>query len=82
LYFAISLLTEDVNRQSEIMPKSEILSQVIENINTIYSQIKKNEHSPNTDYLFANVDKQSSIEKSLLQMDMLNSVDFSQRTNT
>lgn len=81
LYFAISLLTEDVNRQSEIMPKSEILSQVIENINTIYSQIKKNEHSPNTDYLFANVDKQSSIEKSLLQMDMLNSVD-SQRTNT
>lgn len=80
LYFAISLLTEDVNRQSEIMPNSEVLTQVIENINTIYSQIKKNEHSPNTDYLFANVDTQSSIEKSLLQMDMLNSVDTQRKT--
>jgi hypothetical protein len=75
----VSLLTEDVNRQSEIMPNSDILTQVIENINIIYSQIKKNEHSPNTDYLFANVDKQGSIEKSILQMDMLNSVD-TQRT--
>ena len=42
----------------------------------LYKQIKKNEHSPNTDYLFSNINKQNTIEKSLRQMELINSVDF------
>ena len=79
LYFGVSLLTENINRNSEIMPNNNLLQNVIKNINIIYSQIKKNEHSPNTDYLFSNIDKQNSIEKSLKQMEMVNSIDFTNK---
>ena len=41
----------------------------------IYKQIKKNEESPNAEYLFNNLDTKNNFERSLKQMEMLNSVD-------
>jgi hypothetical protein len=39
-------------------------------------QIKKNEESPNTDYLFANLEKQNTFEKSMKKMELMNSMNF------
>jgi hypothetical protein len=59
------LLTEDTKELVEIVTK---------NIDSVYKQIKTNEHSPNTDYLFNGLDKRSNLEKSLKKLEMLNSV--------
>ena len=47
----------------------------------IYKQIKKNEESPNADYLFNNLDTKNNFERSMRQLDMLNSVDTMNTTN-
>ena len=49
---------------------------VVNKINSIYKQIKKNEKSPNTEYLFANVDKENAFERSMKQMEIINSIDM------
>ena len=80
LYFGVTLLTENVQRNIDVFQSKQVIQNVINNVNMLYKQIKKNEHSPNTDYLFSNLTKQNTIEKSLRQLEMINSVDF--QTNT
>ena len=74
-YFAISLLTEKVITNSEIIKDKKTIEAVTNKINIVYKQIKKNEHSPNTDYLFANLEKENSLEKTLMKMSLVNSLD-------
>lgn len=72
LYFAVSLITEHVPTNVEIISDKQILQNVIEKINDIYKQIKKNEFSPNTDYLFSGLDKKGAFEESMKRMEMMN----------
>lgn len=83
LYFAVELLTESVPTNVDIMsPHCKAMLEIVTTkIDSIYSLIKKNEDSPNTDYLFNNVDSENNLEKTLQKMDMLNSVDFVPRNN-
>ena len=76
LYFAVSLLTEHVPTNVELVsPHNKLLIQnVVEKINTIYKQIKKNEESPNTEYLFANLERENTFEQSMRKMEMMNSM--------
>ena len=60
LYFAVSLCTETVDHTVEIVADKRIVELAITNIDDIYRQIKKNEESPNTDYLFAGLEKQNT----------------------
>lgn len=80
LYFAVALLTEPVQMDIELISKKELIHNVVGKINEIYKQIKKNEESPGTDYLFNNLDKQANYEKSIRQMEMMESMDFVPRT--
>jgi hypothetical protein len=75
LYFAVSILCENLNLDEEIMRPSqkEVISNVIRNIDNIYKQIKKNEISPGTDYLFKDV-KTSNLEKTIEKLEKLNSL--------
>jgi len=77
LYFAVALLTESVPTNIELIQKKDVVDNVLGKIDQVYKQIKKNEKSPNTDYLFANLEKQNNFEKSLKQMEMVNSMTFS-----
>jgi len=75
LYFIVKLFNEPLNLDIElfdfeIKEKVEIL---IKNINKIYCQIKKNEVSPNTDYLFKNIDN-NNLEKSLEKLEKMNNI--------
>ena len=76
LYFAVEILCEPVPINIELMTNKEVVQNVVEKINQVYKQIKKNEHSPNTDYLFANIDKQNTFEQSMKKMEIMNSMDF------
>lgn len=74
LYFAVSLLCENVHLEDEIIrdAQKETVSTIIKKIDTIYAQIKKNEIAPNTDYLFRDV-KASNLEKTIEKLEKLSS---------
>jgi hypothetical protein len=76
LYFAVGLLTDAVPSTVEIISKDHkpVLISVLEQISIIYKQIKKNEISPNTDYLFSNLEKHNAMENTLKRLEMLDSM--------
>ncbi len=75
LYYAIGLLTEPVSMNVEILPNRQLLQNVVDKINEIYKQIKKNEEAPKTEYLFRGLDQKRNLEQSVKQMEMLGQID-------
>ena len=71
IYFAFSLLIEELNYSINIIENQEKVQTIVSKINSVYKDIKKNEETPNTDYLFNNLNK-SNLEKSIEKMDMFN----------
>jgi len=76
LYMAIALLTEPVPTTIELMPNKPMIQTVVSKIDQIYKQIKKNEESPNTDYLFNNLERESTFDQSIKRMELVNSMDI------
>lgn len=74
LYFGVTMLTEEIIRDSDVFQDKEMIQTVIENINIVYQQIKKNEQSPKTDYLFSGLSKQNNVEKAMKQIELVNSM--------
>jgi hypothetical protein len=75
IYFVITLITGNIQQNTEIILNKECLSFVLNNIDKIYSQIKQNEISPNTDYLFSNIKKSKNFEKTINQLNKMNSIE-------
>lgn len=78
LYYAIELLTEPIATNIELFDpnKKDLIEAIEENIHLIYKQIKKQEHSPNTDYLFIGSDKKANFEQSIQKLQLMNSMDM------
>lgn len=76
LYFAVALLTETVPTSVEIIADKAVLENVVSQINNVYKQIKKNEHSPNTEYLFSGIERENNLEKTIMKMEMMNAMDM------
>ena len=74
MYFVFSLCVDNIDMSIQVINNKQTVSNVIDNIEMIYKQIKKNEVSPNTDYLFNNLEKQNSIKKSIQQFQIVNSI--------
>ena len=74
MYFAISLLCENIVNNEEIMRPSqqEVLSNILKKIDLVYKQIKKNEEAPGTEYLFKDV-KAFNLEKTIEKLEKMNS---------
>ncbi len=76
LYFSVSLLTETVVSNTDIITNKAIMESVVSQIDNIYRQIKENEHSPNTDYLFNGMDAETNFLRTVQKMEMINSMDI------
>tara|TARA_B110000091_G_scaffold209136_1_gene249823 strand:- start:686 stop:1777 length:1092 start_codon:yes stop_codon:yes gene_type:complete len=76
LYFAVSLLTETIPTNIDLINNKSTIETIKGKINIIYKQIKKNEESPNTDYLFANLERENTLEQSMRKMEIVNGMDF------
>jgi hypothetical protein len=71
IYFAIMLLTEPINFKIEIINNKSEIDNILKNINVIYKEIKKNELSPETDYLFEGTNDKSSLDKTIEKLEKL-----------
>jgi len=75
IYFAVSCLTEPVMTNIELITDKAVLTTVVKKINTVYTQIKKNEHSPNLDYMFSGLESKRNLQKTMVQMEMMSAMD-------
>ena len=73
VYFAFSLLIENIDNNIKITNNNEKINAIINKIDTLYKDIKKNEISPNTDYLFTNL-KKSNTEKLVEKLEIINNL--------
>ena len=80
LYFAVSLLTQPYASQQDIILADyrDKISNVVQKIDAVYREIKKNEVSPKTDYLFQNTTK-SDLDRTIAKLDILNTLQFSRK---
>ncbi len=73
MYFIIEIFTEPYSLEDEIVKDKNKIIVITQNINKIYKQIKKNEHSPGTDYLYKNM-KSTNLEKTIAKLETMNSL--------
>ena len=73
MYFVVSILCENNTYDEEIIRESQkqTLANVTSKINSVYAQIKKNEVSPGTEYLFKNT-KAMELEKTIEKLETMN----------
>ena len=75
IYFAVGLLTNTYKMTTPIIENKTLIENIIQKVDDVYKQVKKNELIPATDYLFHGIRK-SNLEKSIEKMDIFNKFHF------
>lgn len=77
LYYGVMLLIENVPTNVEIIQDENkpTLMSVVDKIDEVYKQIKKNEQAPNTEYLFSSIsDSNTNYEEMIKKMEIINTM--------
>jgi hypothetical protein len=74
MYLAVSILCETFSLEKEIIRHTQLdlVNKIKQNIDSVYTQIKKNEESTKTDYLFLGM-KSSNLENTIKKLEQMNS---------
>lgn len=74
MYLAISILCEKFTLEKEIIrhTQADLVNNIKQKIDLVYAQIKKNEESTGTDYLFLGM-KSSNLESTIKKLEQMNS---------
>lgn len=77
IYCAVSYLfcIDSCNNVMVSEHTKQLIPSITANIDKIYQQIKKSEHSPNTDYLFSGLSKTKKLEDTLNKLRIMNSLE-------
>jgi len=77
LYFVIEVLASPTPLPEEAIVKDkDRLALVCRNVHRIYEQVKRNEHSPGTDYLYFGLQSSSNLESTIAKLETMNSLAF------
>lgn len=75
IYFAIALLTEPFNIDIDIMNDKKVIENIVSKIDVVYKDVKKNEVSPETDYLFNGMESaKSNLDKTIERLEKMNKI--------
>tara|TARA_Y100000816_G_C25886041_1_gene462289 strand:+ start:66 stop:305 length:240 start_codon:yes stop_codon:yes gene_type:complete len=75
MYFAVSILVDNYNTNTNIIQNKDVIDKVIGQIHLIYKQIKKHEEAPKTDYLFNDeIKEKSNLEKTVEKLDKIKEI--------
>jgi hypothetical protein len=74
IYFAISLLTESIDFNIEIVNNKSQVDAIVKKIDLVYREIKKNEESPNTGYLETGLEAKSNLDKTIERLEKMNNL--------
>jgi hypothetical protein len=74
LYNSINVIIENINYNIEINTKKQNVETIINKISIIYKQIKKNEISPEPNYLVDHIEKKTNLDKTLEKLEMMNNI--------
>lgn len=74
LYFAISLLCENVEYSLDIVQNEAYVRNVVEKMETVYKEVRKNQITPATGYLFYGVEceTRSNFDKTIERLEKMN----------
>ena len=73
LFHCVYLIIEHVDYNINIFKDTHLIKNITnKSHNYIYKEIKNNELTPNTDYLFTNIDKKNNLEKTLSKIKKMN----------
>ena len=74
IYFAVALLTEPVNLNIDMINNRSEIDAIVKKIGVVYKDVKKNEESPQTDYLFTGVasSKRTALDRTVERLEKMN----------
>jgi hypothetical protein len=75
LYFSVGLLIDNVESDTELQSDKVVLQTVVNQINNIYKQIKKNEESSKNDSSI-DTENRNNAEKSIQKLEMMDRIGF------
>lgn len=71
IYFAITLLTENVDYNIDIISNKQHIDAIMQKIGLVYKDVKKNEITLGDDYLFSGLER-SNLDKTIERLDKMN----------
>jgi hypothetical protein len=74
IYFAISIITDNIDTNIKICSDENMSLFYIKNIDLIYNSIKKNEIPIKTNYLFNGIEEKTNLEKTIDRLDKINMI--------